>query len=72
MNEVYRKEKKFLINIEEQKKYSAWLEKIMIQDKHNGADGYIIRSLYFDTLNDKDYEEKEQGIQLRRKIRLRI
>lgn len=72
MNKVYRKEKKFLINIEEQKKYSAWLEKIMMQDKHNGADGYIIRSLYFDTLNDKDYEEKEQGIQLRRKIRLRI
>ena len=46
MNEVYRKEKKFLINIEEQKKYSAWLEKIMMQDEHNGAEGYIIRSLY--------------------------
>ena len=50
MNKVYRKEKKFLINIEEHKKYSAWLEKIMIQDKHNGAEGYVIRSLYFDTL----------------------
>lgn len=72
MNKVYRKEKKFLINLEEQKKYSAWLEKIMIQDGHNGSDGYVIRSLYFDTLNDKDFEEKEQGIQIRRKIRLRI
>ena len=56
MNEVYRKEKKFLINMQEKKKYIAWLEKIMIQDEHNGADGYNIRSLYFDTVNDADYE----------------
>ena len=56
MNEVYRKEKKFLINMQEKKKYIAWLEKIMVQDKHNGVDGYNIRSLYFDTINDTDYE----------------
>ena len=31
-----------------------------------------IRSLYFDTINDKDYEEKEDGVRVRRKIRLRI
>lgn len=71
MNEVYRKEKKFLINMQEKKKYIAWLEKIMVQDKHNGVDGYNIRSLYFDTINDTDYEGKEIGIQVRRKIRLR-
>lgn len=71
MNEVYRKEKKFLINMQEHRKYLAWLEKIMIQDKHNGKDGYNIRSLYFDTINDTDYEGKELGIQVRRKIRLR-
>lgn len=71
MNEVYRKEKKFLINKQEHKKNIAWLEKIMVQDKHNGIDGYNIRSLYFDTINDTDYEGKEMGLQVRRKIRLR-
>ena len=71
MNEVYRKEKKFLINIEEQKKYIAWLEKIMLQDEHSRTDGYSIRSLYFDTINDTDYESKTMGLKVRRKIRLR-
>lgn len=72
MKEVYRKEKKFLLNLKEQKKHMAWLEKIMIQDEHNGKDGYIIRSLYFDTINDNDYEGKELGLEVRRKIRLRV
>ncbi len=44
----------------------------MIEDPHNGAEGYAVRSLYFDTLNDKDFFEKEDGVELRRKIRIRI
>jgi hypothetical protein len=47
------------------------LEKVMKQDIHNGKNGYSIRSLYFDTLNDNDFEEKEDGIKSRKKIRLR-
>lgn len=43
-----------------------------MEDKHNGARGYRIRSLYFDTLDDRDFHEKEEGLELRRKIRLRI
>lgn len=31
----------------------------------------MIRSLYFDSLEDIDWQEKEDGIELRRKIRLR-
>lgn len=34
--------------------------------------GYSIRSLYFDTLDDQDFWDKIEGIELRRKIRLRI
>lgn len=51
---------------------SGHLDPIMIQDSHNGVRGYQIRSLYFDTINEKDYEEKNDGLELRRKIRLRI
>lgn len=43
----------------------------MIEDPHNGIHGYTIRSLYFDTIYDNDYFEKLDGIETRRKIRLR-
>jgi len=72
MNEVYRKEKKYLLDIVEYTKYIKTLENIMKKDIHNDKNGYKIRTLYFDTINDKDYEEKEVGLRNRRKIRLRM
>ena len=72
MNKVARQEKKFLIGTEESYKLNNYLSKLLISDKHNGTTGYIVRSLYFDTIYDKDFKEKEDGIELRRKIRLRI
>ena len=71
MNEVLRQEKKYFMTITDSLKLCARLEGIMIKDVHNGACGYGIRSLYFDTLDDEDYEEKVDGVELRRKIRLR-
>ena len=72
MNVVNREEKKFLISLEEFRTKSHYLDGLMIQDEHNGIDGYIIRSLYFDTIYDDDFFEKLEGIETRRKIRLRI
>lgn len=71
MNEVFREEKKFLITIDKIYKYSSRLAEIMKADKHSTGDGYTIRSLYFDSLDDRDFHEKEEGIEIRRKIRLR-
>ena len=72
MNVVTREEKKFLISLEEFRKKSNYLDALMLQDEHNGTDGYIIRSLYFDTVYDDDFFEKLEGVETRRKIRLRI
>ena len=72
MNKVLREEKKFLISIAEFRQISGRLEQVMRQDPHNGAHGYMIRSLYFDTPYGTDYFEKAAGVELRRKIRLRI
>ena len=72
MNQVYREEKKFLINFEEFRRLANHLEQFLTEDEHNGALGYRVRSLYFDTIYDKDYFEKLDGVELRRKIRLRI
>lgn len=71
MNEVSRQERKFLITLDQYYRFKADLDKIMIPDEHNQTDGYSIRSLYYDSIDDRDFEEKEEGIELRRKIRLR-
>lgn len=71
MNVVMREEKKFLINLEEFCRKSHFLNDLMIQDSHNGTQGYMIRSLYFDTIYDDDFFEKLEGTLTRRKIRLR-
>ncbi len=72
MNEVYRQEKKYFMTISGMKELSCRLDRVMIPDPHNGILGYNIRSLYFDSLYDRDYEEKIDGLELRRKIRVRI
>lgn len=71
MNEVLRQEKKFLITLDQYYALSHELGQIMAVDSHSRGDGYLIRSLYFDTPEDKDFQEKEDGVELRRKIRLR-
>ena len=46
---------------------------ILPADEHSGpGSAYLIRSVYFDTLDDRAYEEKEAGISEREKIRIRF
>ena len=71
MNEVLRQEKKFLISLDEFYRLSHRFSQILKLDEHSSGEGYMIRSLYFDSLDDKDYQEKEDGIEIRKKIRLR-
>lgn len=71
MNEVLRQEKKYLINLPQVYTLGNKLAQIMHEDIHNREDGYPVRSLYFDTLDGKDFWEKEDGVEIRRKIRLR-
>lgn len=71
MNEVLRQEKKFLITLDQYYRYSHQFGQVLHTDSHSSGDGYQIRSLYFDTPEDKDFQEKEDGVELRRKIRLR-
>ncbi|MFC4805429.1 polyphosphate polymerase domain-containing protein [Filifactor villosus] len=71
MNEVLRQERKFLIGIQTYHRLSQKFSEFMALDEHSKGDGYCIRSLYFDSIDDVDWQEKEDGIELRRKIRLR-
>ena len=71
MQNVMRSEKKYLITLEQYYRLSGRLERIMKQDAHNGALGYKVRSLYFDTHGDQDFWDKQGGLELRKKLRLR-
>lgn len=71
LNEVLRQEKKYLITLADARRLGHSLGGMMLRDEHNGPTGYQIRSLYFDTLDDSDFWDKEDGLELRRKIRLR-
>lgn len=72
MKDVLRTERKFLLNLAEATALRGKLDAMLHRDAHAGLDGYSVRSLYFDTADDQDFYEKEAGIEVRRKIRLRI
>ena len=71
MLEVNRREFKYLVSPVQTAQIARRLERVMLPDPNNGADGYTVRSLYFDTLSDRDYTDKLNGYYQRRKIRLR-
>jgi len=70
--EVSRYEIKFILNLLEVSRLSQALKNVMLEDSHNGTNGYLIRSLYFDTYGETDFYQKIAGIENRKKIRLRI
>lgn len=72
MKDVLRQEHKFLLDQIEYFSLRHKLSGVLEPDPHNGATGYLIRSLYFDTIHDSDYFEKLDGVGTRRKMRLRI
>ncbi len=71
MQQVLRREIKYQLTAVQYYQLAHTFSKLLHEDSHNGDNGYMIRSLYFDTLNDVDYYEKEDGTDPRRKIRFR-
>lgn len=71
MREVVRNEKKYLLTKAEAFDLRGRAEKFLTQDAHSKDGGYLVRSLYFDTILDTDLSEKFDGVEVRRKIRLR-
>ena len=69
--EVKRTEKKYSISVLVAAKLKAALSLGLKNDPYNSGDGYLVRSLYFDTIYNDDYEDKISGLESRRKIRLR-
>lgn len=70
---VQRNENKFFIGLPEYYYISQIIQAVMQPDSFMQKDRqYYIRSLYFDTIDNADYYTKISGIEIRKKIRLRI
>src|SRR3989338_2254714 len=70
--QLRRKELKFYISYPEYLSLSKMIGLLLMRDFHDKGKGYLILSLYFDTLDDRDFEDKMAGAQNRAKYRLRI
>lgn len=68
---VFRVEKKYEIPYILAMQLKNTLESTLKSDINNKDSGYMVRSLYFDTIFDNDYKDKEDGIEYRKKLRLR-
>lgn len=72
MIEVNRRELKYQVSLSEVMELKPKLAALLSEDRHNGPNGYVVRSLYYDTLYDSDFEDKIDGYDKRQKIRLRV
>ena len=67
---TFRHEYKYLIPYEDMLELRKKLDKVLDIDR--STTGYMVRSLYFDSIDDNDYYDKLNGEMNRKKIRLRI
>ena len=66
---TFRHEYKYIIPYGDMLKLREKLDDILTLDR---GGSYVVRSLYFDSVDDEDYYEKQAGVMVRKKLRLRI
>lgn len=70
--EAFRHEQKYLISLKDKYLIRQRIRNIMALDKHVKQESYTIRSLYFDDYWNSAYEDKQAGVLIRKKYRIRI
>lgn len=69
---VLRSENKYLLSYPDALSLRRRLDALLTRDGHGGPDGYLVRSLYFDSANHIDFATKLVGTERRKKVRLRV
>jgi hypothetical protein len=72
MADVFRKEVKYVILKSEFYRVKSHIEELLRRDQNSDMFGYMVRSLYFDSVYDNDLYDTLDGYMEKRKIRLRI
>ena len=70
--ERYRHEWKYLIDTAQKEAICSRLGPVMQLDPHATNGGYTLRSLYFEDYFHSAYSEKDAGVLLRKKYRIRV
>lgn len=70
--ECFRNEWKYLISTTEKELLELRMKHLLKKDPYGGETGYMIRSLYFEDYFNSAYAEKESGVLMRKKYRIRI
>lgn len=69
---VQRHEEKYRLSAAQATELELLLANVLQRDQYSAGGPYFIRSLYFDTVDDADYNDKLIGADRRQKIRLRL
>lgn len=69
---VLRREEKYLLSLRDAMQCAARFEQILMPDEYSRNGSYCIRSLYFDTVDDRDFYDKITEQNNRQKVRLRL
>lgn len=69
---VLRREEKYVMDLQEAKRFEHIFSQVLQTDRFSADGSYTVRSLYFDTIDDKDFFDKITEQNYRRKVRLRI
>lgn len=72
MQNILRREEKYPLHLREALAFSHRFSQLLQADENGNAGSYMVRSLYFDTMDDRDFFDKCMEQNVRRKIRLRI
>lgn len=67
-----RQEEKYPLKLPEAIRFAEYFAKLLMPDAHSADGSYPVRSLYFDTPDDRDFFDKMTEQNVRRKLRLRI
>lgn len=67
-----RKEIKYIVPLKKAIVIKSRLDNLLPRDEYCSDNAYSVRSLYFESINNIDFEEKLAGIDIRKKIRARI
>ncbi len=67
----YRVENKYIISEKDIALIKGRLDGFLQKDSHQSGDAYLIRSLYFDTYDEKCISENDAGVDDRKKYRIR-
>ena len=70
--ERFRNEWKYLISTSEKELLELRMKHLLKKDPNAKGNGYMIRSLYFEDYFNNAYAEKESGVLMRKKYRIRI